>query len=135
MDEKFFNVLLEKARRDEAFFHDLVFRTEKALRGLDDVPKEVQERLLKLNPEAVLKGILTGNLSECGVTVQCTVTCGHTSSMIDRLGRVSNPADLLADCGVTVQCGQTCTHTSSNPLDRFGDLSQSIRNQIQQQLG
>ncbi|HZF11670.1 MAG TPA: hypothetical protein VFE33_23030 [Thermoanaerobaculia bacterium] len=131
MDEKLLQRLLERARADAGFFHDLVFDTERAIGNLDDLPADVRERLLKLDPETVLGTIVTGSRKDCTVTVQCTWTCGQTASLLDRH---ADPRVNRSDCTVTVVCGSTCTKTVSSRLP-LGELDYQIRSQLEGQLG
>ena len=108
-------------------FHD------EALLGFIDA--EAVEGILLGNPD-------DGNVGDCQVTVQCTVTnCTHTASdLVDQLRDhvklgfdhaidgvlLGGPHDgPLEDCEVTVQCTVTnCTHTASDLADELGNEAQ-----------
>lgn len=121
MDEEAFNRLLSRVKEDEGLFHALVFDTGKAVDAIDVLSDADKERLKLVDSRNVLRGILAGAKADCGVTVQCTQTCGHTSS-----AKFEDLAAKLSDCGVTVSCGSTCTHTVSG-IDRPGQIDQIIR--------
>jgi hypothetical protein len=127
MEERDFEALVAKAKEDPRFFHDLVFDTDRAVEGIDFLTAGDKERILGTNPADVVKLILAGAKGKCGVTVQCTRTCGVTA--LKDLG-----VELLAraaDCGVTVNCTSTCTHTVSRAAEEFGDqIGDAIRAQI-----
>lgn len=127
MDERDFEALVAKAKEDRQFFHDLVFDTERAIDGLDFLSGDDKERILGVTPGDVLKGILAGAKSKCGVTVQCTRTCGHTVARLEGIEVLAQ----TADCGVTVNCGVTCKHTVSRAEEAFDDqLGDAIRASI-----
>jgi hypothetical protein len=119
--------ILDRAKKDAGFFHSLVFEPSKAVQELGFLSDEEKKRITALDPATVIGGILTK--ADCGVTVQCTVTCAHTSSRQDL-----NAGTLVQDCGVTVNCGSTCTHTVSTPADRFTDLERQIGAQLKGQI-
>jgi hypothetical protein len=132
MDEKQLQRLLDRARTDRVFFHDLVFNTEAALKDLSELAAEDRERLLRLQPDAVLTSILTERRG-CSVTVQCTWTCTQTASA-RALAELTLPERQVADCGVTVQCGHTCTQTVQQ-RQPFEDLGSQIKAQVERELG
>jgi hypothetical protein len=131
MDDKQFQRLLKKVQSDETLFHNLVFSPADAMEELGFLDAAERETLLKVSPDSVIKGIVSGKgrASDCGVTVQCGTTCTHTSSLQNEMMR---GLELAADCGVTVQCTSTCGHTSS-VAENFGmqDLASDIRASIQ----
>jgi hypothetical protein len=126
MDEAKFGKLLKKLQSDEALLHSIIFSPEDAVKELGFLDRADQDNLLKVSPEAVIQGIVSGKgrASDCGVTVQCGETCTHTSSLQNVM---LQGVDLMADCGVTVQCTSTCGHTSSI-ADKIGvrDLTADI---------
>lgn len=126
MDESEFKKLLEKSKKDKGFFHGLVFGTEATVKSADFLSEATRERILRVDPAEVIKDIAYGELADCTVTVNCTFTCTHTSSMVDRF----DPG-VLQDCGVTVNCGHTCGHTASMPFDnRVTELANAALDRI-----
>jgi hypothetical protein len=129
MDDKQFEKLMKQARSDEAFFHNLVFYPEKAAREIDFLSEDALAAIAKVDPESVLRDIITGGglAAECEVTVHCTYTCGHTSSLQEQLDIAVGRA---AACGHTVECTYTCGHTSSL-LDKLGAFGQQVQASIE----
>lgn len=102
MDTESLKRLVEQAREDPQFFHDLVFNAEELLGKLDYLGRAEKASLIGQDPEAVI-GRLIGALEGCDVT--CTSSCGAT-------------------------CGQSCGYTT-NLVGRFGDIQQALAGRFQ----
>jgi hypothetical protein len=97
--------LVEQARKDSAFFHDLVFKPDKALSKMPFVDAATKTRLTAIRPEDVMT-ILLGNLAkdQCDPTCfgSCDFTCGVVSCSTT-CGKVNKSCK--STCGVS--CGFT----------------------------
>jgi hypothetical protein len=88
--------LVEQARRDPQFFHNLVFDPDRVIAKLDYLSRESKAALVALDPARVIGGLAR-------LAKDCGVTCGG-SSCEDTCGSVS--------CNHT--CTDSCTNTCKN---------------------
>lgn len=143
MDAKAFKQLVEQAKSDPQFFHDLVFSPEKVIADLDYVDKKSKGALVAMTPEEVIGAAIT-ELAGCDVTctsscgATCAQSCGYTTNLTaDLAGRVTSPAAAaqfeLAGCDVTCtsSCGVTCSGSScgytTNLEDRMSQVTRRFR--------
>lgn len=85
--------VIERAKQDPQFFHDLVFKPAEAVKGLRLSPEE-RAAIAANNPE-VLVGLAVGRLmAACGCTSAgtcestCTATCTVTFTSLREADRV-----------------------------------------------
>ncbi len=95
MDAKSLDRLVEQAKKDPQFFHDLVFKPESTLRDLDYLDRSERANLVGAQPAEILGQLIGGKFNaevkeSCGWTCSdsCTWTCGtkscsHTTGIID----------------------------------------------------
>ena len=89
--------LIEQAREDPQFFHELVFNTENVLANLDYLDRTARGNLLAASPEEVVSGLVggrvtgVGGLPLAGCDVTCTSSCGATCN--DSCGYTTNLQD------------------------------------------
>jgi hypothetical protein len=123
MDSEALKQLVENAREDPQFFHDLVFNTESVLGKLDFLGRAEKASLIGQDPQAVI-GRLIGALEGCDVTctsscgATCAGSCGYTTSLVGRpveleaaiAGRFARGGPSVQGCDVTCtsSCGATC---------------------------
>jgi hypothetical protein len=70
------NRLVEQAREDPQFFHELVFNTDNVLSGLDYLDRESKAELEAISPEEVIAAMISGQLMRpCGRTCMEWETC------------------------------------------------------------
>ena len=96
--------LVEQARSDPEFFHDLVFNPQKAISRAKYLDERTKLTLRRLNADILLRNLLPDKIAECGDTCgagSCSSTCG-SGSCLDTC---------KSSCGST--CGaRSCDHTS-----------------------
>jgi hypothetical protein len=96
--------LVEQARSDPQFFHDLVFNPEKAITQAKYLDDRTKLTLRRLNADTLLRNLLPDKIAECGDTCgagSCSSTCGGGSCL----------DTCKSSCGST--CGaRSCDHTS-----------------------
>ena len=101
--------LVEQARSDPRFFHELVFNTDKAIAKATYLDEKSKATLRRLNADHLLRNHLPDIAAECGDTCgagSCSSTCG-AGSCLDTC---------KSSCGST--CGaRSCDHTSG-----FGEV-------------
>jgi hypothetical protein len=98
--------LVEEARGDQQFFHDLMFDPEQVIGKLEYLSREQKARVLELRIEDVFIDILRPQ-EMCGDTcgsASCTGTCGEKSC----------DGTCASSCGNT--CSSSCTDTTKLPL-------------------
>jgi hypothetical protein len=136
MDSKMFQSLVEKAKADPAFFHQLIFTPEKVLDQMGEMDRRTKGALVGQNPAALLARAIGVNQG-CGntCTSSCDNTCGQscgfttnlTANVMEgiRVSYFSAFRNELAACGNTCTsscdntCGQSCGFTT-NLTDRGG---------------
>jgi hypothetical protein len=95
--------LVARARSDPRFFHQLVFKPEKAIKSLTFLDAKSKAALLRVNADTIIRNLVPGDSSECAGTCgagSCDMTCG-TGSCLDTC---------KSSCGST--CGNSCDRTS-----------------------
>jgi hypothetical protein len=99
--------LVNQAKSDPKFFHDLVWNTERILDSISYLSREEKASILSIKPEDLVAGLATGvigpgvgPISECGGT--CGASCGGSCG---------------ASCGgsCTVTCAASCPATGLMP--------------------
>jgi len=72
--------LLEQAKKDPQFLHNLIFNSEEAITKLDYLTKDQKASLIAISPETIFAGLTGlnrfGPLEVCGDS--CTDSCGNT---------------------------------------------------------
>ncbi len=116
MDPKNFQKLVEAAKKDSKFFHELVFNTEKVVSKLDYLDRKSKGALVAIDPEEVIAR-LVGEIAACGntCTSSCKNTCGKSCGFTTNL--VPDEPVLAAvqpDFGPVAACGNTCTSSCKN---------------------
>jgi hypothetical protein len=107
---KQFQELIQRARTDPQFFHDLAFNPSKIAAQFADAG--LKEAVLGLNPNSIFGRIAVGaGLQWCGDT------CG-SSSCIDTCGSRSCDNTCADSCGTT--CSHSCGITTKVVLSRLG---------------
>jgi len=128
------SAIVEKAKKDPAFFHALVFDPESALKSMGDADRKTKASIIGNNPEDILQ-VIAGGLSWCDVTcasscgATCTgSSCGYTTNIVENNRFVSRLRNKLSYCDVTCtsSCGVTCNAScgyTTNIVDqeRFQD--------------
>lgn len=99
--------LVEQAKSDPQFFHDLVWNTEKAIGSADYLSRNERAAILAIEPEDLVVGLATGGIRFTGEELSCGGTCG---------------ASCGASCGAT--CGGSCTATCAASCPLTGALEQ-----------
>jgi hypothetical protein len=99
--------LVNRAREDKDFFHDLVFNTEAVLDQVDYLDRRVKGALISLSPEEALSALLRPTAlrrQECepSCALSCDFTCGSLSC------KITCGSD-AGSCGHT--CGASCGDT------------------------
>lgn len=123
MDSESRKRLVERARQDPQFFHDLVFNAESVLEKLDFLDRSEKASLIGSDPDAFIARLI-GTLSGCDVTctsscgATCGDSCGYTTNIVDRgeidaVFRARFPGfggSRVTGCDVTCtsSCGATC---------------------------
>ncbi len=96
------NLLVEMARKDSEFFHDLVFAPKKALSRVTFLGRETKARLLKVRPGSFI-GALLPHAAPCGNDETCSgSTCDNTCA---------------ESCGGVTCGGGSCQSTCENSCD------------------
>jgi hypothetical protein len=116
--------LVEKAKRDPAFFHSLVFEPEKALAGLEFLGRREKGAIVSLRPEDVIAGLAGLIVSGGGVAA----VCGHSCE--DSCDNTCGAGSCFGTC-MSTSCDHTCGARSCDITveltSRFEDLVQPIR--------
>ncbi|MDB5988155.1 MAG: hypothetical protein JWR16_3208 [Nevskia sp.] len=95
--------LVEHAKKDATFFHELVFDPEKVIGRLSYLDAKTKGAILQIDPASLIRNLIPVISAECGNTCgasSCTNTCG-AGSCIDTCN---------SSCGGT--CGNSCDKTS-----------------------
>ena len=77
MDPSAFRKLVEQAKADPEFFHNLVFAPDKALSSAKYLDKRAKQALQTINPESVV-ALAVGELQGCDNQYTCTCTNAFT---------------------------------------------------------
>ena len=72
-----FRKLVEQAKADPEFFHNLVFAPDKALSSAKYLDKRAKQALQTINPESVV-ALAVGELQGCDNQYTCTCTNAFT---------------------------------------------------------
>ena len=109
--------LVEQAKKDPKFFHDLVFDPEKVLSKVNYLSRKSKATLIAINPENLIQSLVGIRLNWCG-----DPTCGD-DSCINTCGAHSCDSTCTSSCGGT--CKWSCGDTTSVFLEP-GDLATGI---------
>jgi hypothetical protein len=126
--------LIKEARGNAQFFHDLVWNTEKTITSLDYLTRLEKARILAVNPESVVSGLVTGGLGTSPVEVcgaSCGGSCGGTcaASCVGSCGG-SCGGSCDNSCGGTcggscgTSCGNSCADSCVGSCVTSGNLGQ-----------
>jgi hypothetical protein len=98
------SLLIERAKKDSKFFHDLVWNTEASLSSLDFLSRSEKAALLAISPEDLIVGLANG--FKGGSAAACGGTCGASCG-----------ASCGGSCGgsCTVTCAASCPATGVKP--------------------
>jgi hypothetical protein len=101
--------VVEQARKDPEFFHQLVWKTEEIVADLDYLSRREKSALLGVDPEDLIAGLATGRLRPGDVVAECGGTCGASCG-----------GSCGASCGgsCTVTCVGSCPATGLRPGER-----------------
>lgn len=142
MDPKVFQSLVEKAKSDPAFFHQMIFNPEKIMDQVADLDRRAKGALVGQDPAALIASAL-GVLQRCGNTCSsscdntCGGSCGYTTNLTAEaavatttgVNYFSGIRSELARCGNTCSsscdntCGGSCGYTTN-----FTDLGSAVMN-------
>jgi len=144
--------LIEQARSDPKFFHDLVFNTEHTITRLDYLTRREKAAILMVDPDRLVAGLVgkvdPGSVEVCGVS--CAGSCGGTclASCVGSCGG-SCGGSCESSCGATCgascagSCGNSCADSCvgscvasgalQNPAD-YVTLPESVNEQILRQI-
>lgn len=145
--------LIEQARADPKFFHDLVYDTEKTITRIDYLTRREKAAILMIDPDRLVAGLIGkvnpgGSVEVCGVS--CAGSCGATcmASCVGSCGG-SCGGSCESSCGATCgascagSCGNSCADScvgscvGSGALQNPGDyvtLPESVSEQIVKQI-
>ena len=136
MDARTMKKLVDQARADPKFFHDLVFNPESVLGKLGDLDRSARASLVAVTPEEVI-GRLIGEVAWCDVTctsscgATCNQSCGYTTNYqgFSPEETVAGRFQKLAGCDVTCtsSCGATCTGSSCGYTTNLTDMGQIVQ--------
>ena len=84
MTDKGIHRLIEEARKNPQFFHDLVFDTEKVLAQIDYLSRLEKAAILAVDPDRFVAGLVNSGVLNPGGPAQ---GCGGTASMKVPTGR------------------------------------------------
>ena len=90
--------IIERAKTDPAFFHNLVFDPERAISDQPGLDRATRSRLIGIDPDELVSGLLgiqhcsdtCGDLScerTCGMRtcrLTCASSCGRTTAVVAR---------------------------------------------------
>lgn len=111
MDATDFKKIVERAKNDSEFFHNLVFDTEKILKDTE-IDRKTKIEIQRINPQQVIATIV-GELSACGGSETCSCTsgtCGGTCG-----GSTCSVTCSGDSCGNT--CGDSCGYTTNLEIE------------------
>lgn len=93
--------LVEEARRDPQFFHDLIFNTETVIERLDYLSRQEKAGILAVDPDSLVIGI-AGSIRPGGEAAVCGASCGGSCG-----GTCA--ASCAGSCGAS--CGGSCQNS------------------------
>jgi len=130
--------LVEEAKNNPQFFHDLVFNPEKAIAKIDYLDRRIKGAIVATSPEGLIGSLVAGPgrtnwcdvtcTSSCGQT--CTgKSCGYTTNIVADFGGRINPGIGAAGCDVTCtsSCGVTCNTSCGYTTNFTNDFREAIR--------
>jgi hypothetical protein len=134
--------VVERAKRDPAFFHALVFDPDKAANQISD--RRLKSVVFGIDPDRLLVDVL-GGVAECGPTCAantgCNTTCGDDSCN-RTCGNNSCTETCQSSCNLT--CGNNSCNDTTKLVGRFeppvrtgglsGDDFQRLRADIEKLL-
>lgn len=112
--------LIEQARADPKFFHDLVYDTEKTITRLDYLSRREKAAILMVDPDRLVGSLIGkdkpgGSVEVCGVS--CAGSCGATcvASCVGSCGG-SCGGSCESSCGATCggSCGASCSSSCAD---------------------
>jgi hypothetical protein len=100
------NRLVQEARDDPQFFHDLIYNTERVIGRLDYLSRQEKAGILAIDPDSLVVGI-AGRLKPGTVVEVCGASCGGSCGATCA---ASCAGSCGASCGGSCQnsCGGTC---------------------------
>jgi hypothetical protein len=108
--------LIEQAREDPQFFHDLVFKPDAVIGRLDYLNRREKGMIVGIAPEDVIAGLAGLFVNPGGTVAECGSTCGS--------GSCTNTCD--SSCGDTCRssCDSTCGSASCGKTSNreWGDV-------------
>jgi hypothetical protein len=93
--------VIERAKRDPAFFHNLVFDPERAMSDQPGLDRATRSRLIGINPDELVSGFL--GIRHCSDTcgdLSCERTCGMRTCRLTCASSCS-AATCASSCGRT----------------------------------
>jgi hypothetical protein len=119
MDPKIFQDLVEKAKSDPAFFHQLIFAPEKVIGQITDLDRRAKGALVGQNPAALVARAI-GVTQGCGNTCTsscdntCGQSCGFTTNLTADVMTAARVNYFSSFRGELAACGNTCTSSCDN---------------------
>jgi hypothetical protein len=93
--------IIERARTDQAFFHNLVFDPERAISDVPGLDRATRSRLIGIDPDELVAGLL--GIRHCSDTcgeISCDHTCGMKTCRLTCASSCS-AATCASSCGRT----------------------------------
>jgi hypothetical protein len=93
--------IIERARSDPGFFHNLVFDPERAISDEPGLDRATRSRLIGIDPDELVAGLL--GITHCGRTcgdISCDNTCGRRTCDVTCASSCSR-ATCAGSCGQT----------------------------------
>ena len=110
--------LIEKARNDPEFFHLLVFQPEKAIGQLDFLDRREKGRIVAIDPEDVISGLIGLLRNPGGAVAVCDHSCENSCD--STCGSGSCFGTCFSSCGHT--CGSRSCDITVEFTGRFRDI-------------
>ncbi len=120
MDPKVFQSLVEKAKADPAFFHQLIFSPETIIGQVGDLDRHAKGALVGQDPAALIAravGIARGCGNTCTSSCDntCGGSCGYTTNLTAEMEIRTPAVDYFSRASGALQsCGNTCTSSCDN---------------------
>jgi hypothetical protein len=117
--------LIEEARKNPEFLHDLVFDTEKVLTQIDYLSRVEKAAILAVDPDRFVAGLVIGGVFNPGGPVEgcgisCWGSCGGMSCGDTCTGTCGGTCLGSCDESCGGSCGATCVGTSN--FNRLGNV-------------
>jgi hypothetical protein len=93
--------LVQEAREDPKFFHDLIYNTESVVGRLDYLSRQEKAGILSIDPDSLIVGI-AGRLRPGGEVEVCGASCGGSCG-------ATCAASCAGSCGAS--CGGSCQNS------------------------